>query len=119
MKTFFIEYASKLRSIIHSDLESAEHFCNQHFGTTWGVAQEHGARVVMTDHNPDAVPEDMPEGGDPVDTTVVEPPVADPTTLVSTEAPVPPAEPVVTTGDVAVNLTGAASTTETGGAVTG
>ena len=56
MNNFLVTYASGLKAEISSGLESVELFCNEHFGSTWGVAKENGATV------------DMVEAGDLVET---------------------------------------------------
>ena len=47
MNNFLVTYASGLKAEIRSGLESVELFCNEHFGSTWGVAKENGAVIDM------------------------------------------------------------------------
>ncbi len=59
MKTFKVTYPNGKTAEINSDDASVEAFCNSHFGSSWEVAQEHGATVEMEEFTPPEPGEDV------------------------------------------------------------
>jgi hypothetical protein len=51
--SFFVTYADGATTTINSTCESVEAFCNEHFGSSWDVAKEHGATVTMNGNLPE------------------------------------------------------------------
>ena len=59
MKTFKVTYPNGKTDEINSDDATVEALCNSHFGSSWEVAQEHGASVEMEEFTPPEPGTDM------------------------------------------------------------
>jgi hypothetical protein len=52
--SFFVKYGDGTSTTMTSSCESVEAFCNEHFGSSWDIAKEHGATVTMNADAPTA-----------------------------------------------------------------